>query len=174
MQNSLLCSMNQSATIFYLWPGALSCWKWIPKDVHNVVINWGMWLAITPRWAVHLKNLLLVERVPMYAKKIFSIPFTTTTLNHWYKVRWIHTYVLFMPNFSLLSECHSRNWDSSNQAMYFFFHSSIVQFLWSLMNYSFSFLLLHERSSSQLSLLLLYVKVQCRVFSEMLFYILSL
>ncbi len=52
-----------------------------------------------------------------------------------------------------LSECRSRNRDSSDQAT--FFQSSIVQLWWACVNCSLSFLFLADRSGTRCSLLLL-------------------
>lgn len=48
IENSYLCSMNQSATIFDFWHGVLSFWMRSLEDEYSVFINWGMCSAAIP------------------------------------------------------------------------------------------------------------------------------
>ncbi len=126
------------------------------EDGYTVVIKgWHDQQQYAGRlWCLNKAQLVL--RGPKCAKKIFPI----TPLHHQHQPETLRQgrmdpcfHVLYAQILTLLSECHRRNRDSSDQAT--FFQSSIVQFCWACVNCSLRFLFLADRSGTRCGLLLL-------------------
>lgn len=84
--NALLCSVNQFVMIWALWNGVLS----VPSEDRNTVVieGWKWWATILS-YAVVFKQCLVGTKV----QSLHS----TTSLNNWYKARWIHALMFSDP-----------------------------------------------------------------------------
>ncbi len=111
IQSDLHCIQ---VTVFYI----LSALALPGNRTHDLGVASTMLYHLSYRKAVN--NAQLVLRGLSVPRK-YPPPYYihTSNLNHWYCAGWIHAFMLFTPNSDPIPpECHSRNWDPSDQATF--------------------------------------------------------